>query len=79
MKDLETQMKKAQKAAALVRDELSKLRNKRDGLIAEVEGMQRDLVSQREQLTISSAGVRRYEKEVEVYRTQVRKISTLLF
>lgn len=71
MKDLETQMKKAQKSAAGVKDELSKLRNKRDGLIAEYEGLKKDLVAQREQLIICTAGVGRYEKELEIYRKQV--------
>ena len=71
MKDLENSMKKSQKKAAGLRDELTKYLNKRNGLIAEIEAMKKDYSVQNEQLSICLNGLKRLEKEVEVYHLQV--------
>ena len=71
MKDLENSMKKSQKKAAGLRDELTKYLNKRNGLIAEIEAIKKDYSVQKEQLSICLNGLKRLEKEVEVYHLQV--------
>ena len=71
MKELESQVKKSQKSAALIRDELTKMFNKRDGLLAEVEGLQKELVALTEQLTICMGGLKRFDGEIETLSSQV--------
>jgi chromosome segregation ATPase len=71
MRDLEAQVKKSQKASAVVREGLSKLSNKRDSLVAELEALKQDLSSLLEQLSICQSGLRRNEGEVEGLANQV--------
>ena len=79
MKDLENSMKKSQKKAAGLRDELTKYVNKKNGLIAEIEAIKKDLNVQKEQLSICLNGLKRLEKDVEVFHLQVKfVIPTLL-
>ena len=71
MLELEKTMKTSQKKAATIKTELSKLQNKRDTLQLEVEVLQKDLVNQKVQLSITLAGLTRYEKEIDALNVQV--------
>ena len=73
MRDLEAQVKKSQKASAAVREGLTKMSNKRDSMLAELEALKQDLSSLLEQLSICQSGLRRNEGEVEGLTTQVRE------
>ena len=73
MKNLEISMKKSQKAAAGTKDELTKYVNKRNGLIALIEALKKDLNVQKEQLVVCLSCVQRLENEVEVYLLKVSK------
>ena len=79
MKELESQVKKSQKTAASIRDELNKIFNKRDGLLAEVEGLQKELVALTEQQNICVGGLKRFDGEIETLSSQVRRKSCLVF
>ena len=72
MKNLETDMKKSQKAVTVVREELMKKHNKRDGITAELAGLKKDLSALQEQISVCGGGITRYEKDVGVLTTQVR-------
>ena len=71
MKELENQMKKAQKEASKVREGLNKLKSRHDVLGAEVENLQRDVKSLTEQLVISNATVTKYTGEIVAMETKV--------
>ena len=73
MLELEKTMKTSQKKAATIKTELSKLQNKRDTLQLEVEVLQKDLVNQKVQLSITLAGLTRYEKEIDALNVQVNR------
>ena len=73
MNELEKTMKTSQKKAATIKTELSKLQNKRDTLQLEVEVLQKDLVNQKVQLSITLAGLTRYEKEIDALNVQVNR------
>ena len=73
MKNLEISMKKSQKVAAGTKDELTKYVNKRNGLIALIEALKKDLNVQKEQLVVCLSCVQRLENEVEVYLLKVSK------
>mmetsp|Transcript_14152 Transcript_14152/g.13681 ORF Transcript_14152/g.13681 Transcript_14152/m.13681 type:complete len:1212 (-) Transcript_14152:154-3789(-) len=74
MKELEVAVKKSQKGASLIREELVKCVNKRDGLFAEVAGLKKDMISQKEQLVICTSGLERYEQEVKDFILQLDNV-----
>jgi chromosome segregation ATPase len=78
MRELEAQVKKSQKASAVVREALFKLSNKRDSLVAELDALKQDLSSLLEQLSICQSGLRRNEGEVEGLASQVSGTRTRL-
>ena len=52
MKNLETDMKKSQKAVTVLREELMKKHNKRDGVTAELAGLKKDVSALQEQVSV---------------------------
>ena len=72
MKNLETDMKKSQKAVTVLREALMKIHNKRDGITAELAGYKKDLSALQEQVSVCGGGITRYEKDVAVLASQVR-------
>ena len=72
MKNLETDMKKSQKAVTILREELMKKHNKRDGVTAELAGLNKDLSALQEQVIVCGGGITRYEKDVALLTNQVR-------
>ena len=71
MKELESAMRAAQKSSTQVKEQLTKCRNRRDALQAEIESLRREVVSLTEQLTISTAAVTRIASEADNLSTSL--------
>ena len=79
MKNLETDMKKSQKAVTVLREELMKKHNKRDGVTAELAGLKKDVSALQEQVSVCGGGITRYEKDVATLSNQVRYTSHITY
>ena len=65
MKEMEQQVKTATKLANTVKTQLSDLRSRRDGLSAELLGLQRDQQAVQEQQNICETGLIRLNDELQ--------------
>jgi len=71
MKEMEASMKAAQKASAAIKSRLQVLRNKRDALMAELDGMTKDSGSLQEQRKICEATLARMQAEAETLTSKL--------
>lgn len=74
MKDLEKGVKDSQKVSAALRAQLVSLKNRRDALTAEVKACNAELITIKEQRSISETAVTRLVEEVKQLGQQVLRI-----